>query len=355
MFKILDKQGGEVTASQQAVFNKISTNNADGYVDGFLNNLNMAVMSSNMISIDSGLLSIQGFRSVNDTLAIYTVSVTPSEPIPFQLVAAYSHFVSDENDTLEITTRPVQELRREPLFSGQNAVYEVELAEFTMTADGITDFKATLEKIVYNEQDISELMDKVTKAEKDSAYARELVEELKTQIIEKQGTAVYVGGTAQNRVDFTSDPQTQLDGKQPVGDYATKEELESIDTQEIIYDKDSGDSAINLGYPNGILAGAEAITSINFSKYKYVIVECLMSTRATVQCYIGKLQTAVSLSGGYIGFMTIDINTQYLKVTSAKEIYLYGTNQISWYEKENVYNVTKITGVLKYEDSNTQQ
>ena len=210
MFKILDKRNGEVTAEQQAVFNKISTNNADGYVDGFLNSLRIAKMSSNVISIDSGLLSIQGFRSVNDTLTTYTVSVTPSEPIPFQLVATYSHYISDENDTLEITTRPTQELRREPLFSGQNAVYEVELAEFNMTADGIADFNVTLEKIVYNEQDLSELLDKVAKAEQDSATALEKVNELETQVIEKQGTAVYVGGEAQSRVNFTSDPQTQI-------------------------------------------------------------------------------------------------------------------------------------------------
>lgn len=145
------------------------------------------------------------------------------------------------------------------------------------------------------------------------------------------GTVVYVGGEKQTEIYLDDDLQEQID---------------NIYKQEIVYDKDSSDPAINLGYPNGILAGAEAITSINFSKYKYVIVECLLSTRATAQCYIGKLQTAVSLSGGYIGFMTIDINTQYLKITSAKEIYLYGTNQIAWYDKANVYNINKITGVL---------
>ena len=222
MFKILDKRNGEVTAEQQAVFNKISTNNADGYVDGFLNSLRIAKMSSNVISIDSGLLSIQGFRSVNDTLTTYTVSVTPSEPIPFQLVATYSHYISDENDTLEITTRPTQELRREPLFVGQNAVYEVELAEFNMTADGIANFNVTLEKIVYNEQDLSELLDKVTEAEQNSSTALEKVNELETQVIEKQGTAVYIGGEAQTRVDFDSDPQTQIAKAQSdISDFST--------------------------------------------------------------------------------------------------------------------------------------
>lgn len=282
MFKILDKRSGEVTAEQQAVFNKISTNNADGYVDGFLNSLRIAKMSSNVISIDSGLLSIQGFRSVNDTLATYTVSVTPSEPIPFQLVATYSHYISDENDTLEITTRPVQELRREPLFSGQNAVYEVELAEFNMTADGIADFTVTLEKIVYNEQDLSELLDKVTQAEQDSATALEKVNELETQVIEKQGTAVYVGGKAQSRVNFTSDPQTQItanksdisdivSGEQTVGKaeqdangnvidetYATKAELDDVSKFAVpssVTDtsRDSGLWAISIGDPGGVL------------------------------------------------------------------------------------------------------
>lgn len=207
--------------------------------------------------------------------------------------------------------------------------------------------------------DLQDTLERLTKTEND-------IVGLNTEIANK--TVVKVGGVAQSEVDFTRNPQTQLDekatkteltaglaGKQPVGDYATIEELKSIDTQEIVYDKDSSDPAINLGYPNGILAGAEAITSINFSKYKYVIVECLMSTIATAQCYVGKLQGAVSLSGSYIGFMTIDIKTQYLKVTNAKEVYLYGTHQFSWYDKAGSYYISKITGVLKYEDSNTEQ
>ena len=294
MFKILDKRNGEVTAEQQAVFNKISTNNADGYVDGFLNSLRIAKMSSNVISVDSGLLSIQGFRSVNDTLTTYTVSVTPSEPIPFQLVATYSHYISDENDTLEITTRPTQELRREPLFAGQNAVYEVELAEFNMTADGITDFAVTLEKIVYNEQDLSELLDKVTKAEQDSATALEKVNELETQVIEKQGTAVYVGGTAQSRVNFASDPQTQIteaqsdisdiiDGSQTVGKakqdangnvidttYAKLSQVVRVDAEQSLTDEEKTRAKYNVAVA---VDGGKTVTGTigwyNVAKYNY--------------------------------------------------------------------------------------
>lgn len=211
---------------------------------------------------------------------------------------------------------------KEPEWTELEDIYPEQVTEDTgMTDDAFNKF---VENIQYA-KNVSEI------AKAASDHAKTLVDQLKEQVIEKMGTAVYLAGVAQNRIDFTSNPQEQID---------------NIYKQEIVYDKDSSDPAINLGYPNGILAGAEAITSINFSKYKYVIVDCLMSTRATAQCYIGKLQGAVSLSGGYIGFMTIDINTQYLKVTSAKEIYLYGTDQIAWYDKANIYKITKITGVL---------
>lgn len=239
MFKILDKFGGEVSANEQAIFNRISTNNSSGYVKGYLNSLGISKLTSNAIGIDSGLLSIQGFRFVNDTLQTYTVSVTPSQAIAFQLVAVFSHYVSSENDTLSIITRPIEDLRQENLYGGSNAVYELELARFTMTAAGITDFKITLEQLTYNDQDFTEVLEKVDKAESDSEAALTAAEtansnataavntansaaktanaaktasdtatakvaELSEQIGEKQGTTVTVDGVAQGRVELTT-------------------------------------------------------------------------------------------------------------------------------------------------------
>lgn len=228
MFTALDRFGGRVTAEQQAVFNKISTNNSNGYVGDYLNSLAIVQVSSNAISIDSGILSIQGFRFANDGLQTFTVNVTPPSPIPFQMVAVFSHYVSSENDTIEIITRPVQELRREPLFEGSDAVYEVELAEFTMTASGIADFAVTLEKLTYSDKELDELLDKVINAENTAQQAAEdvadlevsnaqfksettaRVDELEKQIVEKQGTVVSVGDTVVNELRFISDPQTQI-------------------------------------------------------------------------------------------------------------------------------------------------
>lgn len=239
MFKILDKFGGEVSANEQAIFNKISTNNSSGYVNGYLNSLGISKLTSNVIGIDSGLLSIQGFRFVNDTLQTYTVSVTPSQPIPFQLVAVFSHYVSSENDTLEVITRPIESLRQENLYGGSNAVYELELARFTMTSDGITDFVATLEQLTYNDQDFTAVLEQVATAETNSAAALKAattaetnaaaakstanaasdtasnaasvaeqasadVAELSEQIGEKQGTTVTIGGVAQARIALES-------------------------------------------------------------------------------------------------------------------------------------------------------
>lgn len=262
MFKVLDKFGGEVSANEQAIFNKISTNNSSGYVNGYLNSLGISKLTSNAIGIDSGLLSIQGFRFVNDTLQTYTVSVTPSQPIPFQLVAVFSHYVSSENDTLEIITRPIESLRQENLYGGSNAVYELELARFTMTADGITDFVVTLEQLTYNDQDFTAVLEQVATAETNSAAALEAattaetnsaaavstanaasdtastaasvaeqasadVAELSEQIGEKQGTTVTIGGVAQGRVALESATvgnAEKLAGK-AASEYVTRQHL----------------------------------------------------------------------------------------------------------------------------------
>lgn len=42
---------------------------------------------------------------------------------------------------------------------------------------------------------------------------------------QKNGTQTFVNNQFQSRLDFTSDPQTQIDGKQPKGDYALKTEI----------------------------------------------------------------------------------------------------------------------------------
>ena len=265
MFKILDKFGGEVSANEQAIFNKISTNNSSGYVNGYLNNLAIARLTSNTISIDSGLLSIQGFRFANDTLQTYTVSVTPSQPIPFQLVAVFSHYVSSENDTLSIITRPTESLRQENLYGGSNAVYELELARFTMTADGITDFVATLEQLTYNDQDFTTVLEQVATAETNSAAALEAattaktnsaaavntantaketanaaktasdtatakVAELSTQIGEKQGTTVTIGGVAQGRVALESATVGNAEklGNKAASEYASASDIPDV-------------------------------------------------------------------------------------------------------------------------------
>lgn len=214
MFNVLDKRDGIVSASQQAIFNKISTNNADGYIDGYLNSFRIIKATSSTISIDSGILSIQGYRVYNNDLFTHTVIFNTSKDLDFQLVAVFNHFVSSEKDNIEIVSRPVQTLRKDNLFANADAVYEVELAEFTLTRAGIADdFTVTLEKVVYNEQDLSELLDKVITAEENSSFAVEKVNELEKKIVDKQGTAVSVGGEIVTDLSFDSDPQAQIDGK----------------------------------------------------------------------------------------------------------------------------------------------
>lgn len=81
---------------------------------------------------------------------------------------------------------------------------------------------------------------------------------------QKTGTQVNVDGLFQNSIDFTSDPQTQLNNKADKDLSNVTVDIEKID---VIYDKLSNNADINWGYTSGIKGGT-SITNKDFSKYK---------------------------------------------------------------------------------------
>lgn len=147
MYKLIDKKGGEVTVTNQTIFNKISTNNADGFMKGYLNDFNIIKLSSNQVAIDTGMLSIQGYRIYNDSLIVREVNVTPTQAIPFHFIARLEVFTASENNTIEFITRPTETLTQNNIFKNGTGIYEVELAKFNMTENGIEDFIITIKEV----------------------------------------------------------------------------------------------------------------------------------------------------------------------------------------------------------------
>lgn len=144
---LLERKGGRVSALQGALANHISAGGRDGYASNYLNNFNIFAAASNAISIDTGLIQIQGFRVQNDGIHTQTIATLPSQPIQYHLIAILDIRLAEENSTCVFGLQPIQTLRKDNIFQRGEGVYEVELARFTVATNGISNIARTIQPL----------------------------------------------------------------------------------------------------------------------------------------------------------------------------------------------------------------
>lgn len=86
------------------------------------------------------------------------------------------------------------------------------------------------------------------------------------------GTVTYIDGVAQKSLNFSSDPQTQINSVVGTANENARK-LQYVEQVEVIYDKD--DSTKDWGYSGGINSNGLTATTVggkDFSKYKYLKV-----------------------------------------------------------------------------------
>ena len=167
-----------------------------------------------------------------------------------------------------------------------------------------------------------------------SFYAVDKAEEAYTEAhsaFMNNGTIVSVNAVPQTSLSFSSDPQTQISLMQSsIEDRANKDasnlssanvtswktalKFEQVD---LVYDKDSDDSSINLGYTSGIQSGIGL--GKDFSKYKQLRIyyQCYFGSDsnygATSNCLILDCQNAQYTSGypapSYFASVTVAYHT----------------------------------------------
>lgn len=140
MYKILENIGVEVENIDDAAFHNFTASGKNGIIGGILDECRIVLASSTSIAISTGELLIQGFRvkitQVRDF--ILQPNAFPENPQDWQFVAQIM-LNSDKSVFFNMFIRPVMPLTKDSLFVDNFGTYEVELATFKFSNEGITD------------------------------------------------------------------------------------------------------------------------------------------------------------------------------------------------------------------------
>lgn len=139
-YKILESIGVENENIDGASLNYLIASGKDLILKGVLNECSVAIYTATSISIDTGVLMIQGFRVKIESPIILSTALT-AESVSRQVVAKLI-VGADRSVSFEVTLRDYSDiLIQENIMSLESGVYEVVLATFKTSVSGISDLK----------------------------------------------------------------------------------------------------------------------------------------------------------------------------------------------------------------------
>ena len=160
---LLEKQNTErVNAFVGAATNAINVNYQSGKAIA-LNNCNVSKQSSNILTIDTGLVYLSGYRVLINSLTTITIASLPQQVIDMQL---YFKMIVNQDQTeneVEILTRPSQDYAQDDILKNESGTFELGIANFKLSKVGIVDGSIvdTLETIDIPQIEINEINDKL--------------------------------------------------------------------------------------------------------------------------------------------------------------------------------------------------
>ena len=146
---ILEQNTGvDQTNMDGGAFNNFTAGNRNGVLYGVLGECGVYAAASNVLGVTTGVLLIHGIRVKITEDIMFTLSSTPSSPVRYQLIAE----VQVQQDTKQVTFnmyyRLPATLTQNDLYIDGGGTFQIEIAQFTHTASGITDIDRTVQTII---------------------------------------------------------------------------------------------------------------------------------------------------------------------------------------------------------------
>lgn len=264
--KILTANGIDNTnidGARDAFFN---SGMRDGIVKGALNEGTFGLSSSNIFYLDTCELRIAGHRVVIDEALYKTFSNKPSIDTRYSFVA---QIVVDDNSGVEFSTF-VQSanttIRKDNLYVSKNGAgtYQVEIGRLTLLTDGtITDIVRTIDVITGNGNvdvdyiRIGEVNTTMLETGLDAEVDVENVVNEETGLKETNftfsipksaGSVVNVGGEQVSTLNFTSDPQVQINDRAKLDASNLTDENVSSFVNKLAYDSNDNERINAVGF-----------------------------------------------------------------------------------------------------------
>ena len=230
-FKILTENSVDNTNIDGARAEHFNAGLRDGIVKGAFNEGTFTALASNVISFDTCELRISGHRVIIDEIWTQTFSSSPSVATRYALVGQIVVDSSSNVDFSLFVQNAATQLVKDNLFRTENGAgtYQVEIGRFTLTPNGtIADVKRTLDLITGGSSGMGEhfVAGNITTTMLDAGMDANVTAEdvydangdykqtdFSFELPETAGTVVKVNNIEQANLDFTSDPQSQLNNK----------------------------------------------------------------------------------------------------------------------------------------------
>lgn len=298
-FKILTENSVDNTNIDGARAEHFNAGLRDGIVKGAFNEGIFSALASNVISFDTCELRISGHRIIVDEIWTQTFSSSPSVATRYALVGQIVVDSSSNVDFSLFVQNAATQLVKDNLFRTENGAgtYQVEIGRFTLTTLGtITDVVRTLDTITGGSSGMGEhfVSGNMTTVMLESGMQANVIAEdqynangeyqqtnMTWELPETAGTVVKVNNVEQANLDFTSDPQTQLNNKvnksdidsalsssseNPVQNKKVKEALDNkADTSNVYTKTESVNLLLDKVYPvNSIYMSVANVSPASF-------------------------------------------------------------------------------------------
>lgn len=163
--KILESNKVLQSVFSGMAINYLNTEYQNGYIRDIYNECKVVMNSSNSITVSTGMIVVEGIRLLFDEAETFNITSFPDSSLLHHLVLKVTATTEGEN-TAEIINRINEPLRQDEILKTGSGVYELELASYLLSPNGISNFAQTLLPIILTNEELQSFKEMIDELDK---------------------------------------------------------------------------------------------------------------------------------------------------------------------------------------------